>query len=252
MSISLDTKAFYAGDIGSKLGFGSSAAMTVALTQALYRSYCEIDEEYLTKIFRLALSSHRKAQGNLGSGVDIAACTFGGVTRYEMGINNKAEQIKPESLKIWRDLNFACIWTGTSESTRKMVRGVGQLKMAYPQIYREKIKRMSDLAYQGCEAYKEQSTSRFLEIVDIYQSCLKDLGQKSGMPIVSPVHMNLVDKVRKLKGVYKPSGAGSGDIGIAFAENTNDMERISEMIVQEGYTIIPVRIAQNGVQSYNN
>jgi len=252
-SITLNTNSFYSDQLNSKLGFGSSAAMTVALTQALYM-YCNEnsrDEDLITRVFRLGLSSHRKAQGNLGSGADVAASAFGGIIRYEMGMNKKAEQKKPQEMKIWEALPFACIWSGASESTRKMVRGVSQLKTRHPEIYKKQMVQMTDLAHAGCEAYQNQNAGRFLELVDRYQSCLHELGEKSGMPIVSPVHMELADKIRKLNGIYKPSGAGSGDIGVAFAETQADMQRINEMIQAENYASVPVTITPQGVHSYN-
>jgi len=252
VSVSIDTGAFYSQALKSKLGFGSSAAMTVALTAALLDvddAFSSIGEEKRNRIFRLALSAHRKAQGNLGSGVDIAASTFGGVLRYEMGLNQLAEQKIPGQVGIWNTLPMLTVFTGKSESTRKMVRGVSQLKKSHAAAYRQMMTELTDLSEKGYRHYRDQQGELFLETVAAYLDSLKRLGDESGMPIVSPVHLRLVERINALGGVYKPSGAGSGDIGIAFARSADQLQTIAHAIEDEGYATVPVRIAEAGVVS---
>ena len=64
LAIELDTRAFFDDKSGAKLGLGSSAALTVALTAALMQSTAVCDE---------ALRIHREFQAGAGSGVDVAA-----------------------------------------------------------------------------------------------------------------------------------------------------------------------------------
>lgn len=250
VSISLDTGSFYSQELNTKLGFGSSAAMTVALTDILLQAFTDEDnEQRRARIFRLALSAHRRAQGNLGSGVDVAASAFGGVLIYELGFNHLAEQKLPESLAIWHSLPMIAVWTGKSESTRKMVRGVGQLKKSHPDLYGRVLHELSELSKEGCRSYKEHDLESFLGTSSDYLSALKTLGDKSGMPIVSPVHLELVELVSKMGGVYKPSGAGSGDVGIAFARNQEDLEKVRIRIRDAGYSTLPVGIAPGKIRS---
>ncbi len=253
VSVSIDTGAFYSQALKSKLGFGSSAAMTVALTAALLdadEASSSIGDDKRRRIFRLALSAHRKAQGNLGSGVDIAASTFGGVLRYEMGLNQLAEQKIPEPVNIWKTLPMLTVFTGKSESTRKMVRGVSQLKASHPTAYRQMMTELHDLSEKGYRHYRDQQGELFLETVTAYLASLRRLGDESGMPIVSAVHLRLVERISALGGVYKPSGAGSGDIGIAFARSADALQTIADTIEDEGYATVPVRIAEAGVVSF--
>ena len=79
-ALHLDTTAFFSSgpDECRKLGFGSSAALTVALASAVTGRAPEAfaaDLEWL----RTLVSLHREAQGGLGSGIDVAASLCGGV-----------------------------------------------------------------------------------------------------------------------------------------------------------------------------
>ncbi len=69
----VDSSAFFGPD-GRKLGFGSSAAVTVALASLLGADPQTPDEE----ILHPAVAAHRHAQGGRGSGYDVAASLFGG------------------------------------------------------------------------------------------------------------------------------------------------------------------------------
>jgi len=179
----------------------------------------------------------------LGSGIDIAASALGGVLQYQVGINKRAEQLVPEKVTVWEELPMLVIFTGTSESTRKMVSGVGQLKKEKPEIYKKLMKELETSSGQGCESYKNKNIKAFLTAIKNYNDLLLSLGQKSGMPIISPIHQSISKTVVLNGGVYKPSGAGSGDIGVAFADKTEQIEKIKLVVENLGYTCLDVKIA---------
>lgn len=81
--ISVDSSAFFAA--GRKSGFGSSAAVTVALTCALLHHSGYRGRELTRHASRLALSAHRRVQGGKGSGYDIYASLYGGSGRFVGG-----------------------------------------------------------------------------------------------------------------------------------------------------------------------
>ncbi len=239
--ISIDTDAFYDKEAGVKLGFGSSAALTVALVKAvlLWAGADIKSPKARARIFRLALAAHRKAQNNLGSGIDIAASSYGGVLRYRALLNNRAQQEAPTPLKIWPELPGLIIFTGRAESTRRMVSGVHELKKSNPGLYREIIHEMGRISGAVCDAYTRRATEDFLPLIEAYYALMLRLGEASNMPIISPVHRQLHQQVTMLGGVYKPSGAGSGDIGVAFATDNAGIKKISQSVEQNGFICFP-------------
>jgi phosphomevalonate kinase len=218
--------------------------MSVALVRAFfkYSGMDLVDSININRMFRLALAAHRKAQGNLGSGIDIAASAFGGVLQYTVGINEQCEQLMPKTIALWNELPFLIIFTGSSESTRRMVSGVGELKNKTPEIYSTIMRKLEKTSKEGCLSYEQQDKEAFLKSIKDYYDFMDELGLKSGMPIISDVHQKIAKIVQQNKGVYKPSGAGSGDIGVAFSETSNTLINIRREIENSGFTCIDTKI----------
>ena len=105
--IRIDSSGFFAAD-GTKLGFGSSAAVTVALCSMLLRltglqigpqtapagsarlAHGRTATPYSAsadtqRLFHIALTAHRRAHGGRGSGYDVATSTFGGIGLFRGG-----------------------------------------------------------------------------------------------------------------------------------------------------------------------
>ncbi len=245
IKIDINTESFYSKELSSKLGFGSSAALTVALVKAIFK-LAAIDikkEKNRHLLFRLSLAAHKKAQGNLGSGIDIAASSYGAVLQYKAALNNDGEAILPEILEPWPELPMSTIFTGSSESTRKMVYGVNQLKTERPKLYEELMNELQATSMEGCESYAAKNLFGFMNAVKTYHTQMDMLGKNSGMPIISQVHQKIAGIVQQNLGVYKPSGAGSGDIGVAFAESPVQIGKIENAVQAAGFQCLNVKIA---------
>jgi phosphomevalonate kinase len=74
--ILIDSSALFSG--ARKSGFGSSAAVAVALSCALLQLSGAEGSELIQSAARIALRAHRRAQGGRGSGYDVYASLYGG------------------------------------------------------------------------------------------------------------------------------------------------------------------------------
>lgn len=238
VGIELETDAFYSHELHRKLGFGSSSALTTALTKGM----AEAADLKLTdrEIFSLALNAHRAAQGKAGSGIDIAACTYGSVLEY------KREQV-PQKILPWKELPLAVVWTGASASTRKMVQSVSALKVQRASLYAEIMEQLSRFSEQGISAYRERRMEAFLTAAQNFYNALKRLGNESNTSIISKPHRELAEMAARHGLVYKPSGAGGGDIGLLFASSFETLEKVKIKVAKAGYKIIDVEISADGV-----
>jgi len=243
LGITLDTGAFYDRQLQAKLGFGSSAALTVAVTRALLRMFGVGDADR-ARLFRLALAAHKQAQSGMGSGVDVAASAYGGVLQYRVYLDPQARQEAPVPVKEWTSLPLLCVFTGHSESTRRMVGGVRRLREARPAVFDALMRELGAVSTAGIRAYSQQDKTAFLSAVDAFYERLMRLGKESGMPIISPVHQHLADWARQTGCVYKPSGAGSGDVGVAFAPDMEKLNRLKKLIEQYGLASVPIAIGR--------
>ena len=107
--ILLDTRDFHAPD-GTKLGLGSSAAITVALTASMLASLGE--DHSSGRVEEVAGRIHRRLQGGAGSGIDVSTSAHGGLGAFTAG------SWQPVA---WPPVAWRAIWTGESASTRDLV-----------------------------------------------------------------------------------------------------------------------------------
>lgn len=226
-AIQIDTESFY-HKTGHKLGLGASAAITVSLLSALMKY---INKPIAGKdLYREAYRIHRKAQGKLGSGTDIAASAAGGVMQYRMQKNDHQVDGVLEPAEWPQDLQIIPVWAGYSASTQDMVRKVEMYRDENPSSYQAIMNPMKKLSADGCKAFRRGDVDKFLEIVADFVRQEQKLGEASQTDIISQAHKEIMVLVEDAGGVYKPSGAGRGDIGVAFCGDIETCLRVAAAI----------------------
>ena len=157
--LQIDTSQFYKETNRNKLGLGSSAALTVALIVAIVL-FSNMENKIVSdnfELFLFACDVHFKAQGNKGSGIDIAASVFGSVNQYNVKSieeGNKTQKIVPRSIP--EDLFILPVWTGISASTRKLLSQIEQYRVNFDNEYQDMMSRLSVLSEAGCMLYAEK------------------------------------------------------------------------------------------------
>lgn len=230
--LQLDTAAFYSG--ADKLGLGSSAALTVALTAALAR--------YLGRGFDqgLAFAAHRRLQGGEGSGLDVAAAIAGGVIRYAVGAPPSVERIGwPAGLEV------SFVWTGRSARTTPRVRQ-----------YRDWQRfgaaaglagRLAEEAAAAAAVWQAGDCAAVLEATAAWARRLAELDEAAGLGIRSGGHAELARLAETAGVVYKPSGAGGGDIGLAFAGDRERLRSFGAAAERAGFRPLALRPDDRGL-----
>ena len=215
----LDTRAFFEGH--HKLGLGSSAALTVALVSAL-RAWAggEIttDDAWLQTLVDL----HRGVQGGRGSGVDVAASLLGGVIRYQLeapagrsgrGVGQVRSAVP---LTLPEDLRVLVAWTGRSASTVDYLERLEARRREEPRAVEAALAGLGSASVGGIDALEGDHSTGFLQAVEAFWNGLEVLERVLGMPVLSEPHRRLHELAASCGGVYKPSGAGGGDLGVGF------------------------------------
>lgn len=224
--VAIDTAQFFVGN--QKMGLGSSAAVCVALTRALV-GYFELPER---DRFIATLEAHRRAQANAGSGIDVAASWYGHTLAYTMGQT-------PRPIALPSDISWLAVWTGTSASTPDLVARVlravdgsepAQLALA----------QLCSIADSGVEACATHRGDHFLTAVADYHVGLARLAETTAVPLISREHAHLHALTVSLGGAYKFSGAGGGDLGLAFARSGAQLAEIAAAAAAAGFAIIDV------------
>lgn len=245
-AITLDTAHFFLKGSQDKLGLGSSAALTVALLKGFLASKnIALPPEERMKFFRWVQEIHFLVQGKLGSGIDIAASVYGGILSFQ----RTADSFQIDSLSLPPDLIILPVWSGKSASTTKMVEKVNQLKSHQPEKYWKIFRQLQRISQQAIMAFKEKNSPAFLEEIHNYFGILKQLDRASGAGIISKLHAELADIAYHHGAVYKPSGAGGGDIGLVITRSRTIARKAADNILRSGHQILNLAVSKRGVSA---
>jgi len=223
--IELDTSAFMSGD--RKTGIGSSAALTVALLAAL---------EGKVDVFAEALDAHSRLQQGAGSGIDVAAAVHGGLFEYEMPTRAVKRLAWPNGLA------FRVIWTGVPSSTEARLARLARsaslpsrsaLLLAAPRIR---------------NAWCSGDADAILADYVGYIGVLRQFSVDHDLGIFDAGHDELTDAAMVEGLVYKPAGAGGGDVGTLFGRSDADLDAFVERHADLIGGVLPCSLEPQGVR----
>jgi len=204
--VSIDTARFRRGK-KNKLGIGSSSA-TALCTAALVRE--AVDETS----FQVALDGHRAASGGRGSGIDLRASYAGGVVTCACQPGPWAPartELPGYALSVW--------FLGSSSLTSDLI-GRCKAAPAWPLAVAD----FGALAKDGLAAWAEGEAAGFLAAVDRFGETMGRLGDDAGVDLLTDPGRKLMDAARAIGGAAKPSGAGGGDVAVAWTPEDETLE----------------------------
>lgn len=237
LRLELDTRPFFHPARHLKLGFGSSAALAVALAFALLS---------LTRRTReagdVARAAHRAWQGGRGSGADIAAAVHGGILGYRATAGGP-----PETLAWPRGLHRELLWSGRAASTRKGIAGLDRGRGGADE---PASARLADAAEAVLGAWRGGAADRILACLSAYVRALDAFDVDRRLGIFDAGHRELFEAADGREVVYKPCGAGGGDIGMAVALDERALERFLDHARGLGFERLQVAPDSRGVEEY--
>lgn len=228
---SLDTSAFHAAQGGWKLGLGSSAAVTVALANAI----CMANGRP-TPVIDTLIAAHRRAQDGRGSGLDIAASVTGGLLIYQ----RHGEQPQVASAMWPAGLAWCCVWSGKSASTGAFLAKLAAWRKHAPSAHAAIMRDLGDCATAAAAA---EGAAALLEAVAAYALALDRFAAASGLDIVCAEHRTLAALAAEHGVTYKTCGAGGGDIGIALAIDAERIQAFGRAAAQAGFSPLDLKSA---------
>ena len=220
-------------DFPANIGFGSSAAVTVATLGVLnlWLNQKPID---LMKLYQQAVKVVRLVQG-FGSGADVAASVFGGIIAYKM---------QPVSIKKLNNvLPLVAVYSGKKVSTTKVVAKVEQSYKRFPAVFSDLYNAMDCCAKEAIDAIENKQWLRLGMLMNIHQGLQDALGVNNKM--LSELIFSLRDK----KNIYgaKISGSGLGDCVIALGGMKKNSFPENSSQKKNGIRQIEVAVSSYGV-----
>lgn len=232
---------------GMKYGFGSSAAILVAILKAVF-VFHDIHLSNL-KLYKIAVLGQMLV-GKKTSGGDLAACTFGSLIYYKRYNYEWLKENRIRGFELieeeWPSLVISYLpstkldlvigWTNTPYSTDA---SIGKLLNREGEFHNfaekaEKVVLEAKAALEGGEL------ERLAPLINRYQALLYKLDFDLDLGFNTPILNGLIKTTNELGGAGKISGAGYGDCGLAYIENKQKLEQAWEAC---GIKVIKYRIA---------
>lgn len=208
-------------EFSAEIGFGSSAAVTVA-THAVLSRFAGRPMTPET-LFAEALKSVHAVQGR-GSGADLAASVFGGIVAY-----STAPSFNPVPMSI----PLTAVYCGYKTPTPEVIQHVEALQLAEPSKYARIYAEMDADAGQAVERLRAHDLPGLGQILNRNQRWMDEMG------VNTPELQEIVDALQARPDIFgaKISGSGLGDcvIGLGHAA-----------LEDLGYPVYHLEITPNG------
>jgi phosphomevalonate kinase len=228
---------------GRKLGLGSSAAVLVASLGAVeLETRGPLSDGALAgAVYERALVAHRRAQGG-GSGVDVAASTFGGTLAF----HREGDRTRVVPLELPSHL-FIEVWASAiSASTPELLSRVRSLRDRDPALHAELMGAQARAARDALSAFEQRDVPALVQALARQLDCLGRLGDASGAGIVTVGCRELCERAERENAAVLPSGAGGGDLLLYFGAEPASPELVARA-QETGHQRLELGLGARGV-----
>ena len=250
-----------------KIGFGSSAAVSVATVAAvlsLHKQKIKTPKEK-ERIFKLSCIAHFLGQGKIGSAFDVAASTFGGALIYKRfdakwlehelkskKISTVVDEQWPhlyfEPLKLPKNFEIVVGFSGKSASTKELVAKINEFKQRDNAEYQGIMQELKETTEQLIAALEKGNKEQVLALIRQNRGVLKDLSDSSLTELETPELSKIIQAAEQNGAAGKFSGAGGGDCAIAVCFDKKIAEAVKKTIKKKDLFSIDLVISENGVK----
>ena len=228
---------------GKKQGLGSSAAALTAWGGAWVAWSGQGVSEPGAGMLSGLIEQHKACQGGAGSGLDVAASVHGGVIRFQLGEDSGPRVNKA---KLPDGVDFVSVFVRSSASTRQHVAQFRARSAESPASAGFWMDSLNRLAESGIECAATDDADGFLRAIRDYAGGLQALGEWMGKAIFTPEHVHVLKLAERFDVAYKVSGAGGGDLGLAFGTDPEALARFRKA-AEEHYDTIDLAVDPLGL-----
>jgi phosphomevalonate kinase len=246
LEISVDSTAFYHRI--TKLGLGSSAAVTVAAT-ALALGTAEREE-----VLAVALAAHARAQGSRGargSGADVAASVHGGTIMFSRAASDDgAAPPRIERLRWPAAVTILPFFTGAAADTVQLVTRVHAARDANRTAVEAALTAIADASRAACAALTAPADIAPVALIGalaLAANAMDRLAIATGIDLVPECVTAARAALARLGGTAKTTGAGGGDVGLAVIPATVDATIATRLLIEAGCQPLRISLDEAGV-----
>lgn len=193
-------------DFSPEIGFGSSAAVTVAV-QAALMVWVMGEPPSPKTLFTQALKTVHAVQEGRGSGADLAASVFGGVVGY-----TTAPEVQPVGISV----PLTAVYCGYKTPTTEVIQKVEQLSAENPDKYARLYSEIDASVHEAVSCLRQRDFPGFGQTLNRNQLLMDEMG------VNTPELQEIVAALQADPEIFgaKISGSGLGDcaVGIGCAD----------------------------------
>jgi phosphomevalonate kinase len=183
-------------------------------------------------LLELSLKSHRAFSGGIGSGADVAASVYGTTIQFALG--QGLLHITPIMPNEFIN-RLIVVSTSSSQDTRDFVQRVIKLSAEKPDFINDFVTAAKMHCLGLIHACTEQD---FINAIDQFAWWLLALGTHAEIALATEEHKAIVRLAKSLGGTAKPSGAGGGDISIAYVPSHHRDQFVADVGTISGCSIL--------------
>jgi len=229
--VHVDCHEFYFKDKNEKsikLGLGCSAAEAVGVVALRYKRAERAYSDHINEIFQHAVNIHNTAQSKLGSGADVAVCSYCKPLKFRKSESNYNISLI-DSVKIETQMPFYLVWTGQSTDTRKMVKQFQKYIESGDEETNKCLANLIDASNTLSELWFNSSRQELFESIDIFNMAMQQCASQAGISYRLPIHDEIENWAKNHGGRAKPTGAGGGDMILLAGDLPVD--QIKQMVI---------------------
>jgi len=242
LEIAVDSSAFYDGL--TKLGLGSSAAVTVVATALAIGATGSggIDRNEVLTIASAAHASAQAERGARGSGADIAAAVHGGTIVFTAGRIDR---------RTWpRTVRVLPFFTGSSADTPTLIARVTAARTERRSEVDAALAAVGDASRAACAALTapaDLAATAVIGAIALAAAALDRLALATQLDLVPDCVRAARSAMSRFGGTAKTTGAGGGDVGFAVIPATADVTSATRSLIEAGCRPLPLSVDETGV-----
>ncbi len=220
----IDTDGFF--ESGIKLGIGSSAAISVAITKAINK-YFKLNLDKQEQLYN-SLEVHNYFQNHNGSGLDILS-SFYGFPVIECS-KDRNKSFVWNQVKIPKEVIIKFVKGPTYADTREMIKKYHSGKLEHKSFFLEISKEMKETLTNLSQAYRENNSGQIINSIKRYSTLMIEMDSTFNIGVYSETDKEISILADKEGLIYKPSGAGGGDLGIIIGDNNSIISKFIDRL----------------------
>lgn len=193
-------------DFSAEIGFGSSAAVTVA-THAALMTWVNKQSPDNEVLFAAALQTVHAVQQGRGSGSDLVASVFGGAVSYHTA---------PDFLPVPISVPITAVYCGYKTPTPEVIRLVEEKRAADPDKFARIYAEIDASIPAAIDALRKHDLPAFGNILNTNQQLMIEMG------VNTPELQEITMRLQRDPDVFgaKISGSGLGDcaVGVGYCD----------------------------------